>query len=120
MAYRFTLSGGNASDISAQRLLDGAHIPSSRDWPCKRWLLVDKGYDAASLRQQCDRNHAACGLPVHKPKRRQRTAIEGLSGWPKDRCLIHAMQAGGKLRRDGRIGLLAAVSTTLLFVQRLV
>lgn len=63
----FTLSGGNASDIShAQRLLDGVHIPSNRGRPRKRcrWLLADKGYDAESFRQYCDRYRMQPVIPL--------------------------------------------------------
>ncbi|WJR26037.1 IS5-like element ISPsp10 family transposase [Pseudomonas mosselii] len=98
----FTLSGGHASDIShAQRLLDGVHIPSNRGRPRKRcrWLLADKGYDAESLRQYCDRYRMQPVIPLRdmkrrpkpglprlfdKPKYRQRNAIERLFGWLKE------------------------------------
>lgn len=97
----FTLSGGNASDIShAQRLLDGVHIPSGRGRPrkCCRWLLADKGYDAEYLRQYCDRYRMQPVIPLrdmkrkpkpglprmfNRPKDRQRNAIERLFGWLK-------------------------------------
>lgn len=98
----FTLSGGHASDIShAQRLLDGVHIPLNRGRPRKRcrWLLADKGYDAESLRQYCDRYRMQPVIPLRdmkrrpkpglprlfdKPKYRQRNAIERLFGWLKE------------------------------------
>lgn len=94
----FTLSGGNASDIShAQRLLDGVHIPSSRGRPHNRCrlLLADKGYDAESLRQCCDRYRMQPVIPLRdmkrmpkpglprlfdRPKYRQRNSIERLLG----------------------------------------
>ena len=46
---RFFLSGDNATDINyAQPLLDGAHVPTLRGRPRKRfkWLLADKSYDS--------------------------------------------------------------------------
>jgi len=55
------------------------------------------------------------GLPrlFDRPKYRQRNAIERRFGWLKE----HRRLASGKLCCDGQAGLLAAVFTTLLFVQ---
>ncbi len=98
----FRLSDGQVSDISqAQPLLDAVHIPSNRGRPRKRcrWLLADKGYDAESLRQYCDRYRTQPVIPLRdmkrkpkpglprlfdRPKYRQRNAIERLFGWLKE------------------------------------
>ncbi len=100
---RFLLSGGQASDTSyAQPLLDGISIPSTqRSRPRKRckWLLADKGYDADSLRQYCDRCCIQPVIPMRsikrkpkpglsmlfdQPKYRQRNVIERMFGWLKE------------------------------------
>ncbi|MCO7568336.1 IS5 family transposase, partial [Pseudomonas sp. S 311-6] len=98
----FILSGGQASDIShAEPLLDGVHIPTERGRPRKRCrkLIADKGYDAESLRQYCDRYRMQPVIPYRimkrkpkpglprlfdKPKYRERNVIERLFGWLKE------------------------------------
>ena len=98
----FTLSGGQASDIShAQPLLDGVQISTGWGRPRKRCrkLVADKGYDAESLRKYCDRyrmqpiipyrvmkRKPKPGLPrlFDKPKYRERNVIERLFGWLKE------------------------------------
>lgn len=98
----FTLSGGQASDIShAQPLLDGVQVYTGWDRPRKRCrkLVADKGYDAESLRRYCDRyrmqpvipygvmkRKPKPGLPrlLDKPKYRERNVIERLFSWLKE------------------------------------
>ncbi|BBP76536.1 hypothetical protein PHLH7_26400 [Pseudomonas sp. Ost2] len=102
ISLHFTLSGGQASDIShVQPLLDGVRIPSGRGRPRKRWrwLLADKGYDADSLHRYCDHYRMQPVIPLRdmkrkpqpgllrlfdKPKYRQRNVIERLFGWLKE------------------------------------
>ncbi|QXH49595.1 IS5 family transposase [Pseudomonas fakonensis] len=98
----FTLSGGQASDIShAQPLLDGVYLPTKGGRPRKRCrkLLADKGYDSDALRRYCDRYHMQPvipframkrkprpGLPrlLDRPKYKERNVIERLFGWLKE------------------------------------
>lgn len=98
----FTLSGGQASDIShAQPLLDGVYLPTKGGQPRKRCrkLLADKGYDSDALRRYCDRytcSHVIPframkrkpkpGLPrlLDRPKYKERNVIERLFGWLKE------------------------------------
>lgn len=96
VSLHFTLSGGEASEIShAQPLLDGAGRGARKR--CRKLVAV-KGYVTESFRQCCDR---------------YRVEVAPVPGDP-------LLQACNKLYGDGHIGLLPAVFMTPHFVQFLV
>ncbi|WP_411015794.1 transposase, partial [Salmonella sp. s28719] len=77
----FTLSGGQASDIShAQPLLDGVQVPTGWGRPRKRCrkLVADKGYDAESLRRYCDRYRMQPVIPYRTMKRKPKPGLPRL------------------------------------------
>lgn len=96
--------------------------------------IADKGYNAESLRQYCDRYRMQPVIPYRSMKRkpkpglprlfdkskyRERNVIERLFGWLKEHRPLDdtLLQAREKLCRHGHVSLLAAMSTTVLFVQ---
>lgn len=98
--------------------------------------VADKGYDAESLRQYCDRYRMQPVIPYRamrrkpkpglprllvKPEYRERNVIERLFCWLKEHRRLRdpLLQTHNKLCRDGYTGLLPAVFTTPHFVQGL-
>ncbi len=79
--------------------------------------MEDKGYDAEALRQYCDRYRMQPVIPYRAMKRKPKPGLPRLFDKPKYRERNFIERLFGWLKEYRRIGLLPAVSTTLLFVQ---
>ena len=97
----FTLTGGQQNDITqAESVLEKVSIPNQIGRPRKRchYLAADKGYDALSFRQYCDKHKIIPVIPyrrnrINKPGRprkfhssiyKQRNVVERFFGKIKE------------------------------------